>query len=640
MSLDFLSRFFRRINLFCLSLYSNCRFDSSSHNYELLPLSTSTSTSTGVETPNTVLKRNKNRNKLILQLLFTALGAYFYYSQLLGGAFPQDSVFIRNHLTYLISCLVLTNVSFSIVFVAILYSQISWVSALVRVAAVFAVILCLFAYDQGADCQFHGQFSMIITLLTFPPFFFVIYFLNSLLFYFKKHRKFIITVFCLLIASISGFLISSSYYQNKYSYGLFNQKPVDFLENFALRPLRSGTPYYDILPLYLFVKAIDNAYVPSTFRASIVSRKLYVTECKSEIFYIPLFDTKSWTTMQKLSLASEVQKKLVKIKYIEPVVLPEDCESVIVECGTQKLIEIDIVPKSAKINRDSDKKPFNTLIIFLDAVSRRQFLRKLPLTAAVLESLHTPPRKRVNQFFRYGVTGFNTDPNTQALYAGHQVKEYEPNTYDRFYSSLYPPVWRSFYEKGYVTSWMTNDCDDYSSHYFRGSTSSFLTHEFIAPFCHPDYYSLEDPWGNFKGVYSLKSRFLFGSYVHNMGLRWIDSMRATYRNKSVPWFMVNAFVEGHEGTAEILNTMDKDLADFLHRMDIDGELDNTALFLLSDHGNHMSPYFLLTENGKIEHASPFLFTVLPESVTSKPGIVDALNWNENVYIYFLFIFIL
>ncbi|KAJ2816280.1 hypothetical protein IWW50_006556, partial [Coemansia erecta] len=61
----------------------------------------------------------------------------------------------------------------------------------------------------------------------------------------------------------------------------------------------------------------------------------------------------------------------------------------------------------------------------------------------------------------------------------------------------------------------------------------------------------------------------------------------------------------HEGTGEVLRTLDDALATFLEDIRDSGELDNTVLIVGSDHGLHMGLNFAYTQNGRIEHQNPF-----------------------------------
>ena len=86
------------------------------------------------------------------------------------------------------------------------------------------------------------------------------------------------------------------------------------------------------------------------------------------------------------------------------------------------------------------------------------------------------------------------------------------------------------------------------------------------------------------------------------------------------------FMEGHEGTMEVVHTLDHDLAHFIEH---DVDLENTLVLLTADHGNHMGPYPVFTQMGKLELALPALFVLAPQRLLRcYPSIRAALERNQ------------
>jgi hypothetical protein len=82
------------------------------------------------------------------------------------------------------------------------------------------------------------------------------------------------------------------------------------------------------------------------------------------------------------------------------------------------------------------------------------------------------------------------------------------------------------------------------------------------------------------------------------------------------------------GTGEVVGTLDGDLAHFLGS-DFYEYLNNTLLILLGDHGNHMSPFYLWTRDGTIEHRLPALYLLFPRWFISRyPTIEENLRVNQ------------
>ncbi|KAJ2524374.1 hypothetical protein GGI11_000864 [Coemansia sp. RSA 2049] len=118
---------------------------------------------------------------------------------------------------------------------------------------------------------------------------------------------------------------------------------------------------------------------------------------------------------------------------------------------------------------------------------------------------------------------------------------------------------------------------------------------------------------------------LYGRHVHEYGFDYIDQLREELRSgldmnsTDRPYMLMLNLMEGHEGTGEVLRTLDSRLSAFLADMRDSGELEDTALFLLSDHGLHMGLNFAFLNSGQIEHKNPFFAMVLPQWLRTDLG---------------------
>ncbi|KAF9163933.1 hypothetical protein DFQ26_002005 [Actinomortierella ambigua] len=276
--------------------------------------------------------------------------------------------------------------------------------------------------------------------------------------------------------------------------------------------------------------------------------------------------------------------------------------------------------------RDDDGRP-NVLVLFMDAVSRRQVHRKLAKTTATLADLGRPdstsssgdgPGPQLFEFFRYNAIGFNTNDNSRVLYTG------EPDALD----PPATPIWKDYFEAGYVTNRVEDNCEDWSATYTSTTTSQYFDHELQSPFCMEPYFALEgNAYGNFKGPYSIVRRCMHGQYVHRYAFDYMTQFRKQYKDR--PWFQMGSLIEGHEGTGEVLLTIDEDIADFFKGMEQDGTLDNTIVFFMADHGLHMGINFMFTGNGRIEHVNPYLSIMLPPKLAQKyPSLAQGLLHNQ------------
>ncbi|GBG89577.1 hypothetical protein CBR_g49366 [Chara braunii] len=434
-------------------------------------------------------------------------------------------------------------------------------------------------------------------------------------------------------------------YQRVYPQGLPGKRALNVLPTGEhLCPLQPGIPWQDLLPkgamnFWTGSQACPpNKYVLRVEVSPNGTMKVDGCPSHESLSYVPFPDTKTWNTSSKdlFQINKEVLAQLKEIPYGPSAQLPPDCESFLVQCGsaTRQLFfrKTQRQASSPSPSLKASPQQYNILVLFIDAVSHRHFYRKLPLTAEVLFQMTKKSGFSLHEYFRYSLTGFNTDPNTLALYTGHLWDEGET-------SHRHEPLWEGLRRNGYVTAWMNDDCDDWSVSCMKRTTSYALSHELLAPFCHPEYYpAVGHPFGNFKGPYSIRRRCLFGHYVHHHAFAWVNHMVSLYHKKQ-PFAFFNAFIEGHEGSGEVLSTMDAELADFLKKASDSGLFEDTVLLLLSDHGNHMSLSYVYTENGRQEHESPFLFVSVPDSLAAAADVDDPsrtvgqnLERNEQVLV--------
>ncbi|KAJ2550919.1 hypothetical protein EV175_003885 [Coemansia sp. RSA 1933] len=419
-------------------------------------------------------------------------------------------------------------------------------------------------------------------------------------------------------------------------------------------------PFIDLLPAgtqNFWAGSMHCKPEPYRIDATIDSHDVLQINCsddKSGVIVEVLPDTRQWPLRLKNMwnvYNTEILENIVRIPYIpgQPLVLNETTQAVVVRCGASSTIVTRVSPSIDKLPlyqppEESDtrahtteqqksalelvtasdtvvkrqfKRP-NVIYLMLDAVSHRQFYRRLPKSARVLKTLHRPGSHRLNELYRHHSTGFSTDNNTRAMYLG-EIFPSKPNPL---------PIWAYYRDRGYVTARIETGCDDwakeYTGRYFKSQEYSVgnrsLDYELSSPFCMPEYYPRTgNAFGNFKGPYSMSARCLYGRYVHDWAFDYVYQLRRELRRQKHkksqrPYMITATFLEGHEGTGEVLRTLDKALAGFLKDIRKSGELDDTVLMLGADHGLHMGLNFAFLQNGRIEHQNPFFVMSVPEQL--------------------------
>ena len=261
-------------------------------------------------------------------------------------------------------------------------------------------------------------------------------------------------------------------------------------------------------------------------------------------------------------------------------------------------------------------KPMNFMLFMLDTVSRAQFFRKMKHLSGFLEELNSSSDYEVFQFFRVLTNGFSTDYNTRAMYSGSLLMQNRSGK----------PYWDLFKSQGNVALYLNGFCEDWEYKFLR-KEQSLADHTVFLPWCHPEYHPFEKTFGNFAGPFSIKTRCLNGRRVHEYFFNYLREYFKNYKD----WGKVShlAFQEGHEGTGEVILTLDTDFTNFLRELKDSGELNNTVVVITSDHGSHMGPYFMVGEIGEFEQRLPMLFMTFPSWFTEKyPQFREKLLENE------------
>ncbi|KAJ3021024.1 hypothetical protein HKX48_009343 [Thoreauomyces humboldtii] len=322
-----------------------------------------------------------------------------------------------------------------------------------------------------------------------------------------------------------------------------------------------------------------------------------------------------------------------------------DTQTVLVRCG---LLEPKLVyrvksldapaPPTAKapvvVEEKGQDGELNVVFVFLDAVSRRHFFRKMQKTVKTMERfakpgvVDTPDESPVlHQFFRYHAIGLNTGPNTRALWSDIPSNDKETGA---------TPIWEDFHKDGYVTGRMDGVCEDWNAFYNTAhfptkelkTVPAAVSHEMIAFSCLPPYLPVGKGFaGNFAGSTSMKAHCLSGQHIGWHMLDWLDIFVKEYYEKKSKFFVTGVFLEGHEGSTEVIKTLDDRLSAFLDPSTSNLDYNNTAVFVQADHGLHMGLNYIFFDNGHVEEVQPFSGVILPAWYTRKHG--DRIKDNQD-----------
>ncbi|RNF22351.1 putative transmembrane protein [Trypanosoma conorhini] len=301
--------------------------------------------------------------------------------------------------------------------------------------------------------------------------------------------------------------------------------------------------------------------------------------------------------------------------------------------------------------RDDAGPPASVLVLVLDAVSRAEVQRSLPKFRNWLRNFRSNRSSKHVFVEAQGATtiSHSTDANLVPLFTGNILSRVRGRKSEIAERSLFRLA-KQKYGSRFSTSYTIGDCMDVMLSLFGGTKDSAgfgepygndLDYNTFGPFCHIQYSALE---GNFQGANSILRRCIGQQYVHEYVLNYTRALvrrrlrrrrqenqqtqaMSPSQNASVPlqddavFFLdVLHLLEGHEGTHGVVYLVDDALTAFLD--DLQKRLGffddpSNALLLLSDHGNHMGPYYELTAPGQLERALPFAGFILHRELLSR-----------------------
>lgn len=284
-----------------------------------------------------------------------------------------------------------------------------------------------------------------------------------------------------------------------------------------------------------------------------------------------------------------------------------------------------VPPPAAELNEvstrqsDDDINRPSVLIFGLDSMSRLNFIRQLPRTYHFLTNVLDAV-----VFTGMTKTGDNTFPNMMALLSGINVHKWnsKTNTFSvekPVYFDDIPLVWDSFKDSGYVT--MYNE-DSPSLTVFNFRASGFKdppTDYYVRPF-----------WLAMNSINNFKSRDTrcYGNTPKHMYLLdYIEQFAARMKYHRYFAFTFLTLLS-HDDLNEV-QVADSDFEKIFLKMQQGGQLNNTIVIVLGDHGNRFTG-LRKTDIGRIEDRMPFLAVSLPKQFKHRfPHLVAGLEENRN-----------
>ena len=181
-----------------------------------------------------------------------------------------------------------------------------------------------------------------------------------------------------------------------------------------------------------------------------------------------------------------------------------------------------IKEKMENINKTKNEpvKFNNILFLYIDSISRVQFLKRMPLTSAVLEKFYSEDISNLKdekyqtfQFLKYLNFEAKTGINTIPMFAGGPYFNFENKTLNGIYITKY------LNDHGYITGFGNEQCTKLLFDLSPGAVNHIaiypFDHEINAIFCDPNYVYPDKFFNNLRGINSVTKRCLYLSLEKN-----------------------------------------------------------------------------------------------------------------------------
>jgi len=275
-------------------------------------------------------------------------------------------------------------------------------------------------------------------------------------------------------------------------------------------------------------------------------------------------------------------------------------------------------------NIQSGTKPMakNVLYMFIDSISRVNWRLKLPKTWKWLEQYYKNEETSFEsfQFLKYhGVaryTGLNAVPAMFGVY--------------NIYLDSGKYFLDNYINAGYVTGQSVGYCGreifDIDVDIFSKMKWNTYDHEMASLLCDPNFTPESGSFSMTQGVNSSRRRCLYNKLTTEYVLEYGKKFWKSYQNEAKFFRMI--IEDGHEGTGEVITSVDDLLANFYESFK--ENLNDTLVFIQTDHGFSLpGPYSVfLFEDFLHDIVLPSYFLLVPKQIDNYAQIKANLLHNE------------
>ena len=242
----------------------------------------------------------------------------------------------------------------------------------------------------------------------------------------------------------------------------------------------------------------------------------------------------------------------------------------------------------------------NVLMINLESTSRAHFQRSFPKLSNFIKNFMTYDplfEKKIGayQFMKYHNFAESSSDNIAPMFYGNSFNSHKGVNIIRY-----------FKENGFITGHEIDMCSKELYNIEHTENVEFKDerdyeewdHENIAYLCDGNYFEIDEPFPSDRGAFSEKERCLYGHPVSYYMIEYAKQFWEKYSNNKKYFRM--GFNYGNEKTGTIISYLDEPLYDFIFEFFNKRYFDNTALFIVSSHGNNKKGIYNIISNSEFE----------------------------------------
>ena len=614
------------------------------------------------------IKENKiNIKRVLIEILVIAFNCtgFLFYKLSLEGCFKKQTECIPLLSTMFLGRIVIYGILAALFITIQIFLVIFKIIRFYHLIYTILFYIIMYNYDHGTKLDYHGGYNIVIVPIVILIFSLLGGTITIIIIALKQKRKYcciIITViFLALIIRIALFFHSFKSACVPWDKGL-NNTVIDNSDEFSCK-----IAYPEKCLLY----KLNNFFDFSRLTFTSCSPK-YNHEKENNLFINNLLINESFKSLSSLThfgypitvnnpllkknlteyydLPTLILKNIILMdlynhpdkKYYGENILKPEVEVIYDKKTKKRSIEINLIKNETlseerkKIETDPNNKNQsiynNILFIYIDCISRQHFLRIMKKTSTFLEKFMKSESNLTlssYQFMKLQSFAGWTNPNVVPMFYSSKI-EFEDTHIIKYLK-----------ENGYITGHSNNFCSKEAFEYdYQLIKDSRLIldeydHENIAMFCDPNYIDKDSPYPIFAGPYSVLRRCLSGydsfHYVLEYGKQFWESY-----NKNKKYLRLN-FQDAHEFSGQVSKYLDEPLYNFLNELYEKKLLDDTAIFIVSDHGNSYFPYLyyyiLRSDDATKEVTYATFYLIVPNYKNEKnKKILEKLNLHQQALI--------